>query len=514
MTFFESLLLLMAAAVFLLQVARRLSLPYPALLAAAGVVVAIIPGTPTFPIDPTTSLALFIAPVLVDAAFDFPPGAALRFWVPLVTFAVIAVALTAVVVGGITFRLLGIPWAACLALGAIVAPPDAAAAAAVLQKFSIPRSTDSILKGESLFNDATALLLFSGSLHVLNGGELHSGVGLQLLLAAPGGIVFGIACAYLLRYINPLVKGTLGGNLLQFVVAYLVWIAADHLRFSPVLSVIAMAMTLARTAKVTGLEARMRIQSYAVWSAVVFTLNVLAFLVMGMQARSIVGRMRAPVLREALGFAATVVLAVIVMRMLVVIVLNRVQTWWDVSHGRPPRATFRQALFVGWSGMRGFVTLATAFALPDNFPKRDEAVLAAFCVVLATLVVQGSTLAPVIRWLKLDRSEDAVRELSHARTALASAGLDALAGKGGPEAENLRYRFRVKQQTCSGESGTEGLDRFRELGLGAITAERLRLERLRNEDRIGVDAYLGLQEQLDWNELTLLRDDDRKIEEI
>jgi NhaP-type Na+/H+ or K+/H+ antiporter len=514
MTFFESLLVLMLAAIVLLQVARRLSLPYPAMLAGAGVIVALIPGTPIIPIEPSTYLALFIAPALVDAAYDFPPGATRRFLAPLIAYAVVAVILTTCVVAGIASTLLGLPLAAAVVLGAIVAPPDAAAATAVLRNFSIPRSMDAVLKGESLFNDATALLLFGGALTFLYSGGFRLAVGLRLGLAVPGGVLLGIVCAYLMQYVNQLVKDTLGGNLLQFVLSYLLWIVASHLHLSAVLCVIAFAMTFARITESTSSDARMRVQSYAVWSSVVFTLNVFAFLLMGMQARSILARLQPSHLREALGFAVLVVVAVVCTRLVVVISFNRIEAWWASSKNKPAPAKFSEGLFIGWCGMRGFVTIATAFALPENFPQRDTVVLTAFCVVLATLILQGLTLAPLIKLLKLDRSGYAALELSIARAALAEAALASIAGQDGPEAENLRFRLSLIRRTCSRETGVESLERFRNLGLKAIEAEREQLETLRTKDRIGPDAYLGLQEHLDWSELTLLRDVDRRIEEI
>ena len=514
MTFFESLLLLMLAAIALLQVARRLSLPYPAMMAGAGVIVALLPGAPTIPIDPATSLALFIAPALVDAAFDFPPGATRRFWGPLVTFAVFAVVVTTVVVAWITSTFIGLPIAAAVALGAIVAPPDAAAASAVLRSFSIPRSTDAILKGESLFNDATALLLFSGALTVLSSGGLSPGVGLRLAFAAPGGLLLGMVCAMGYRHVNRFVKDTLGGNLLQFVMAYLVWIAAEHLRLSAVLCLIAFAMTLARATDPEDFTARMRVQSYAVWSAVVFMLNVFAFLLMGMQSRTIISTMDPSHLRQALGFAGLVVLAVICTRLVIVIGFNWITRWLEALRGQPAPSRLRRAIFVGWSGMRGFVTLATAFALPATFPQRDTVVLTAFAVVVGTLVLQGLTLVPLVKVLKLDRSDEAERELWTARAALADAALESLQSQDGPEADHLRYSFSADREICLETLCAEPVDRMRELGLNALKAEREELENIRTNDQIDVAGYLALQEELDWRELTLLRDADRKIEEI
>jgi NhaP-type Na+/H+ or K+/H+ antiporter len=274
MTFFESLLALLLIAIVLLQLARRLSLPYPTMLAGAGVIVAMIPRAPSFSIDPSTCLALFIAPAVVDAAFDFPPGATRRFVAPLVTYAVIAVVLTTAVVAWISCAFLGLPLAAGIALGAVVSPPDAAAATAVLGKFALPRQTDAVLKGESLFNDATALLLFSGALTVLQRGGLSLPIGLRLGFAAPGGLLLGILSAYLYVHVSRMMRDTLGGILLQFVSAYVMWITAEHLGLSAVLCVIGFAMTLASKLSPKDLDARMRVQSYAVWRAVVFTLNV------------------------------------------------------------------------------------------------------------------------------------------------------------------------------------------------------------------------------------------------
>jgi monovalent cation/hydrogen antiporter len=509
MTFFESLLALLLIAIVLLQLARRLSLPYPTMLAGAGVIVALIPKAPTFSIDPSTCLALFIAPAVVDAAFDFPPGATRRFVAPLVTYAVIAVVLTTAVVAWISWAFLRLPLAAGIALGAVVSPPDAAAATAVLRKFSLPRQTDAVLKGESLFNDATALLLFSGALTVLRRGGLTLPIALRLGFAAPGGLLLGILCAYLFVHVSRIMRDTMGGVLLQFVMSYVMWVTAEHLGLSAVLCVIGFAMTLASKLGPGDVDARMRVQSYAVWSAVVFTLNVVAFLLMGMQAKSIVSRMQGPHLLHALGFAGFVVLAVVCTRMIVVLGYSYLESRREKSSG-----TLRQGVFMGWCGMRGFVTIATAFALPDSFPHRDTVVLTAFSVVLATLVLQGLTLAPLARRLGLDRSEEATLELASARASLARTALASVAGEHGPEAENLRYRLSLKLQRCVDRERCGPLDRLHDLGLTAIKAERVELENLRSEDQIGPNSYLGLQEQLDWNELTLLRDSERQIEEI
>jgi monovalent cation/hydrogen antiporter len=511
-TFFESLLVLLLAAVVLLQISRRLSLPYPAMLAAAGVAVALIPGTPTISFEPDTALALFMAPVVVDAAYDFPIGTVRRMRRQLILFAVFAVLATTALVALIGWRLIGLPVAAAIVLGAIVAPPDAAAATAVLRAVSVPRDADTVLKGESLFNDATALLLYSGALAVLSSGAFTAGVGLRMALAIPGGLLLGIVSALLLRRIYPFVKNTLGGNLLQFVVAYLIWILAAHLRFSAVLSTIAFAMTMARSQEVNA-GTRMRVQSYAVWSAVVFALNVFAFLLMGLQGRSIVARMDPSHLRTSFIFAGLVVVAVVVARLAIVIGFDRLNAWWEALHQRPKPTSWRRALLEGWTGMRGFITLATAIALPASFPQRDLAVLTAFFVVLATLVLQGLTLVPLVRLLKLDEGDALRQEVANGRYRLAKTALTALEGQSGAEVDSLRYGYLVQREAIKDPCEARSIKNRRELGLSAIRAQRQELERMRTDDTIGANTYLLLQEELDWNELTLLCDDERRIEE-
>ncbi|MFT3907411.1 MAG: cation:proton antiporter [Steroidobacteraceae bacterium] len=513
MTYFETLLLILLAAILLLQVTRRLALPYPSVLAVAGVAMGLIPGAPSFAIDPPTALALFIAPALLDAAFDFQFRAVKRLWKPLFALAVVAVLVTTAVVAWIGWRFAGLPLAAAVALGAIVAPPDAAAATASLGNVSLPRRTLAVLKGESLLNDATALLLFGVALSA-QGYETDAvrSVGLRLLVAAPGGVVLGIAFAWIYRYIARYVTGTLGGNLLEFVVTFWVWILADRLGLSAVLCVVAFAMTLARIAA-PHQRPRVRVHSFAVWDAVVFLLNVLAFLIMGMQARRIIGEMEAQPLQQALRFALIVVVGVIVTRLAIVLFYNFLARRFPTRHGTSEAASLRHSLLVGWSGMRGLVTLATAFALPAAFPQRSLIVLSAFAVVLATLVVQGLTLTPLIRLLGLDRDDTAERELVSARKHMARAALAALQGHDGPEAEATRYFYRVEAEAISDRKQQPVFDRHRELGLIAVRAERAALRALQREMKVGSEAFLVLQEGLDWKELALLSETDSQIEQ-
>ncbi|WP_072379233.1 cation:proton antiporter [Rhizobium tibeticum] len=511
MTFFETLVALLAVAILLLQVTRRMQLPYPGILAAAGVAVAMLPGAPSIPIDPPTALALFIAPVLIDSAYDFPVGAARRMLLPLFFYAVLAVLVTTGVVVSISALTVGLPIAVAITLGAIVAPPDAAAATAVLSNLPVSRRVDALLKGESLFNDATALLLFSAALTVQARGGVDAGTVLQLVSAAPGGILFGIAFGFLVSRLRPVTENTVGGTLFQFVYAFATWLIAERLHLSAVLATVASAMTIATLASVED-SPRMRVHSFAVWTTVVFLLNVVAFLLMGLQARRIVEAMSTAELERAIGFAAIVVAGVIATRVAMAFLFHTIVVYRHRrGHDLAPFAP-GETLLVGWAGMRGLVTLATAFALPANFPERDLVVLTAFAVVLATLVIQGATLAPMIGFFKLERRGEARQELEAARRSLAEAALKRLDKEEGVEAEAIRLAY---QQLC--ESGdqiqTLPLDRRGGLSLAAVLAQRQRLEELRDADRVGPGQYLELQEDLDWKQLAAGSDEDRRITE-
>lgn len=509
MTFFESLLVLLAIAILLLQVSRRLYIPYPTMLAAAGVVLALVPGAPRIDLDPHTALALFIAPILVDSAFDFPISSVKRLWKPLFALAIVAVLLSAGAVAWLGVALAGLPLYAALALGAIVAPPDAAAATAVLSSVNMPRRSVDVLKGESLLNDATALLLFSAAVSVHSFGKVGGSLALEIGIAAPGAILLGIVLAKLLRLINPYVTGTLGGNLLEF---FGVWIVAERLHLSAVLCLVAFAMTIARTANLST-RPRVRIHSFAVWTTAVFLLNVLAFLLMGLQARAIIDAMSPERLREAAWFAGAVVICVIVVRLAWVLIYNRLAYFFSVFRGHYAPASFRSGILIGWCGMRGLVTLATAFALPVNFPQRDLIVLAAFAVVLATLIVQGLTLTPLVRLLKLDGEDGRAEELAATRADLAAAALATLDNERGPMAEHWRFSFQTACSSATPLGDPALLNEKRRLGLTAMRRQRERLEELRNEQRVGPDVYIVVQEELDFMEVVLTSERERQIEE-
>ncbi|MDB6035807.1 MAG: sodium/hydrogen exchanger, partial [Verrucomicrobiales bacterium] len=291
MALFESTLVLLLVAAALLQVSRRLKVPYPTMLALAGACVAALPWAPRIVIDPHLALVLFVAPALLDAAYDTAPRELRRNWLPLLSLVVVAVVLTTAAVAWAGWAMTGLPLAAAITLGAIVAPPDAVAVAAVLRQFNLPRRTMSILQGESLLNDAVALLIFGAAVSAATAPHWSVARSAPLLLiAVPGGVLAGLLLGKLALKLRPWVAGTLSSSIVEFGLTFGAWIIAEHLRLSPIITVVAFAMTVAThaPARQTSLD---RIHSYSVWETAVFILNVLAFLLMGLQARIILSNL-------------------------------------------------------------------------------------------------------------------------------------------------------------------------------------------------------------------------------
>src|ERR1700722_4870696 len=221
MPLFEITLLLLAVAVVFLQVARRLRVPYPSLLALAGGCVAVLPFAPHLNMESRLVLALFVAPVVMETAFEMPPREMLRNWLPLVSLAVLLVLATTAAVAWAGVAVAHLPIAAAIALGAIVAPPDAAAASAVLREFNLPRRMMGVLQGESLLNDAVALLLFGIAVSAASApGDPWGHLVPRLLVAVPGGALFGALCGLLAMRIMPRLAETLSAVLAQFLMTF------------------------------------------------------------------------------------------------------------------------------------------------------------------------------------------------------------------------------------------------------------------------------------------------------
>ena len=312
---FEIIIALVLAGAGLTALSRRIGTPYPAMVALAGAGLALVPGTPTLVLDPELALTLFVAPVLLDAAFDASPRDLRANWRTVAGLAVGAVALTVVVVA-VVARLLvpDMPWAVAVALGAIVAPPDAAAATAVLKQLRPPHRLLVILEGESLFNDASALLIYRLAVGVALAGALSPASVIPLLLVVTvGSVVLGLVLSRVIMPLTARIQDVAIAVVVQFCGTFAVWMLAERLHLSGILTVVVFAMASARRAADV-IPARVRIPSYAVWEFAVFVLNVLAFILVGFQLKGILGRIDTPTLVDYAGVAAAVCIATILSR--------------------------------------------------------------------------------------------------------------------------------------------------------------------------------------------------------
>lgn len=511
MSTFEWIIALLLGAVALSALARRIKIPYPTFLAIGGALLAFVPSSPSWTLEPDLALALFVAPVLLDAAFDTSLRDLRRNWVPVSTLVVVAVGFTTVAVAAVAHWLIpAMPWAAAIALGAIVAPPDAAAAVAILSQVKLPHRIVKILEGESLLNDASALLIYRIAVLAIATEHLKwSEFAPTIVLALVGSVVAGYAAARVIPFFLMRITEAPSAIIVQFATTFMVWIAAEHFGLSGILTIVVYAITMARMAPAR-MPARLRVPSYAVWDTMVFVLNVLAFILIGLQVGPIWTRLDEAVRWEYCTAAAWILATVILVRLLWVTFYGstlRILIAKGIYHPADPKvvSTGKGGLIVAWCGMRGLVTLATAFALPEHFPYRDFILFNAFAVVLGSLVIQGLTLRPLILLLDLRDDDPVGVEVARARAIAYRAALDAIDDDPSEEAEILRLEYnavlmRVDDDPKGGISNGElPADPLRRR---AIDAARKAIFDLRTTEVIGDDAFHRIEEELDRAELS------------
>jgi monovalent cation/hydrogen antiporter len=511
MATFEWIIALLLGAALLAALARRVGAPYPTFLALGGALLAFLPNSPSWTLDPELALTLFVAPVLLDAAYDTSPRDLRANWRPVAGLVIAAVGTTVVAVAlAVRWLVPDMPWPVAIALGAIVAPPDAAAATAVMRQVKLPHGLLKILEGESLLNDASALLIYRLAIMAMLAGHLSLGtLAPVFLLTLLGSLAVGVGTAYALRPLMDLLRDVPTALIVQFSLTFGVWIAAEALGLSGILTLVAYAMTVARRGG-TQMPARMRVPVFAVWETVVFVLNAFAFVLIGLQLRPIWTRLAASDAQASALITAGAVLAV---------TIGARFAWVMCYHGLKRRRKARLKLpmpalgggiVISWAGMRGIVTLAAAFSIPETlpggapFPYRDLVVFCAFVVVLGTLVLQGLTMAPLIRAVGLTDDDPVGREIRLARTHAYRALLDAIKDEDSLAAKLLRKEYgAVIDLNANGGPGMP-LDEVPggPLRRQAISVARERAFELLRDEVIGDDAYRVLVRELDWAELS------------
>jgi Na+/H+ antiporter len=522
----EEILAILAAVAALALLSRKLPIAYPIVLVLGGLALALIPGLPRVPLNPELVFLFFLPPLLYPAALftswrDF--RANLR---PILLLAVGLVLFTTTAVGYLAHYFIeGFPLAAGFVLGAIISPPDAIAATAIAERLHLPRRIVTVVEGESLVNDATALVALRFAVVGLSSGFFSPAqAAAQFFFVGIGGIAIGLAIGWISARImkpidDPPIEITI--SLLTPFTAYLL---AEQLHVSGVLAVVTAGLYHGwLTPELT--SSRTRLQAGPVWEMIQFLLNGFIFLLIGLQLPEALRRLSGHSIAQLVWYATLISAAVIVMRVLWVFPATYLPRL--LSKGlrqRDPSPPWQYPAIVAWTGMRGVVSLAAALALPLTvasgapFPRRDLILFLTFVVILVTLVVQGLSLPPLIRWLGVKDDGATEREELTARlkaNEAALARLDELARSENPYSDTVKrlrveYEDRVRQLQLSesnqGES-ERGLfsSEYDRLAHETLGIERRTIIQLRNEQVINDEALRRIQRDIDLAEARLRR---------
>src|SRR4051812_7891484 len=379
-----------------------------------------------------------------------------------------------------------------------------------MRELKLPRRVSVILEGEALLNDASALLIYRLAVAaVLAGGNIGAdAIAPAFLLSLFGSVIAGFFLAWVAGQVTRRIEDAPSSIIVQFVSTYGVWVLADHAGLSPILTMVSYAMTLARSAPIY-LPARLRVPSYAVWDTAVLVLNVLAFLVIGLELGPIITAARPGELGRWAWLGAAVLATVIGVRLLWTLA-GALWAQWRIRRGAAalgdgPLPSWRTGLIIGWAGTRGLVTVATALALPQTFPERGMLLFAAFTVTLGTLLIQGLTLRPLVIALRVPEDTTVEREVQHARFAIAQSALAALADEAGEEADMLRAKLQAESQTVAAEDDSGPFLSSTGLRTKILAARRSRLLAMRRDGVIGDQAFPRVEEELNFADLALSR---------
>ncbi|MBO0781968.1 MAG: Na+/H+ antiporter, partial [Ktedonobacteraceae bacterium] len=463
-------------------------------------------------------------PIIQLSAYYTPTRDFRRYWNSIGMLAVGLVLASMLAVAVVAHQIIpGMPWAAAFALGAIVAPPDAVAASSIARRLRLPRNIVTVLEGESLLNDATALVAYrTAVMATVTGIFSFWEAGGQFLLASLGGVVVGlVVCVVIVPVFRRLTTHIPVYLALTFISGFGAYLIADTLHVSGVLAVITLGI-LYNQPRFNTMTSELRIQGTAVWEIVVFLLNGLIFILIGLQLRSVVERLPGESLAPALGYAALICLTLIVVRLAWMYPGAYISWRFSRRHLQMPPPPWQQVTIVGWTGMRGIVSLASALALPlaigggAQFPQRDLIVFLTFCVILVTLVLQGLSLPLLIRWLRVEDDGSGEREKHKARMKVALTAQHRLhelveTGQIPVEfAQKLKHHYasRVRLHSARHEGREDKAQeeltaQFAQLQQDLITVELEALIRLRNQGVINDEVLREVQRDLDFEWLRL-----------
>ncbi|MET9106842.1 Na+/H+ antiporter [Streptomyces zhihengii] len=511
--------------------ARRTPVPAPLLLVTVGLIASYVPGVPEYHLDPHIVLPLILPPLLHTAALDssyLDLRANIR---PVALLSVGYVLFATVVVGYLAYVFVpDLPLTAALVLGAVVAPPDAVAATAIARKLGLPHRITTILQGESLVNDATAITAYKVALAAAigAGASWASGFG-EFLLASVGGIVVGLVLMLPIHWLRTRLTEPLLQNTLSLLIPFIAYAAAEEVHASGVLAVVVVALWLGHHS--SQVDFATRLQEEAVWKMVSFVLESAVFALIGLQLAIVVEDLGPYGVGEALWYAVAVFVTVVVVRFVWVYPATFLPRRLSRRvREREPDTNWTAPVIVGWAGMRGVVSLAIAFSIPlvmedgEPFPARSLVLFLTFTTVIGTLVVQGLTLPPLIRLLKLPGRDVYAETLAEAQaqseaSAAAERRLDELLADERntlpqPLADRLRTVLERRRNAVwerlgavneiTGESAD---DIYRRLAREMIAAERDVFVSLRDQRRIDDEMMRTLLRRLDLEEAAAYRED-------
>jgi CPA1 family monovalent cation:H+ antiporter len=500
-------------------VAYRFQFPYPIALVAGGAILGLIPRLPQFPFDPQFILVLILPPVLYQAALmtswsDFK--AHIR---PIGLLSIGLVVATTLAVGAALKLLVpDVPWAAAFVLGAIVSPPDAVAATAILSKLNIPRRVVTVLEGESLVNDASGLVIYKFAVAaVLTGVFSLSSALVQFSGIALGGLLVGIAMAHLFIAIHKRIGDPFIEILVSLLVPYATYIVAESMHASGVLALVAAGLVRGRYAPEI-VSASMRVLGRPAWQLVVFLLNSLTFMLIGLQMSFIMDKLSLYSTVQLLVLGSTISLVAVGVRFVWVYSAALLPGSWSkegMAHQLPPNA--RENFIISWCGMRGIVSIAAALSLPlvlpggAVFPHRDLIVFLTFFVIAVTLVVQGLSLPVLIRKMQVGTSRNEHEEMRRVQAVISAAAVRVLDEHVGGQASpgfwlaSLRTEMTSRIALCQLPDDAEQTRDASVLRLrrALIQAERKELIRLWRDNQVSDEVMHRLEETLDHLEAAL-----------
>ena len=456
----ELVLLCLAVSAGLRIIAERLNVPYAAILVVGGLLLALIPGLPEVVLAPDVLFLVFIPPLLYAGAIGFPLRELQRQMGPILRLSVVMVIVSTAAVAIVAHALHpAFTWAAAITLGAIISPPDPVAVLSVMRSLRMPRAIQSILEGEGLVNDATALVIYRFAIIAAVTGVFSPGeAALRFLVGGAGGVAIGLAMGMLVTQVHRITRQVpVVSTTVSLLTPFATFMLADILGTSGILAVLTTGLYAARTVpKILG--ASVRQQVYGMWTVVTFLLESLIFILVGLQLPHVTQAFDQLPLRTLMLEAGLISLTVVLVRIAWVMptaYLFRTFSRW-LLRGSDPLPPWRTVLFISWAALRGGESLVFALAIPlttasgARFPARDQIIFITFSVIFITLVVQGPTLGLVARWLKIGVDEDVRAEEAHARLAAAEQGLRVLADPSiahSPYPEVVRYlRQRHRQR--------------------------------------------------------------------